>query len=162
MAEKVTEIKFKLGGKLLSYDLQKELEIDKTKLSDALLDQSSKFAFVAVAYEGYKALSEGLKIDLDILEAELYSAAKTLAERSGQKITEGGVEAQIKTNSRWISKQSELQEARRTLGLLQAAKEAFQQRKDMLISLSSLYRAELDHDLDSLKSEYREKLKSKS
>lgn len=153
-----TRLRFTLGASQVDYNLANEVSIDGDNLSTALLEQPSKFAWIAMCHQAYKAAAEASKTELDQMSARLYGAIRDSAS-PGEKLTEAAVDAKIKLTPKYIQAQQNLQELRKLEGQLSVAVEAFRHRKDMLISASALHRAELDMDLSRLKSDYVSQLK---
>ena len=151
-------LSFHLSGEAVSYDLVKEVGVDRDNIKDSLLEQPSKFAFIASAHAAYRGAVEAAKTELDQLDSSLYMTFRDQAAVRGEKVTERTLEALIQGNSKRQAALERLNQLKALEARLAVCVEAFRHRKDILISVTSIYRAELDMDLGRLKSEYRDSL----
>lgn len=163
MSEQVNpKLKFRLGDKVITYDLAQEVEIDSNRLNQALVEQATKFAFIATVHAGYRGAVEGAKMKLDLQSAKLDGIVRSEGVNNGEKMTEAIVTARIKQSKPYLDAQKDYEELAGTERQLAVAVEAFRQRKDMLIALSSNWRAELDQQLMSKRAAYKEALEGRS
>lgn len=149
-----------LSGKKYDLDLERDLEINSTKINSELAEQPSKYAWYGVLSEFARATSTELKQKLDTLWSELYLAVRKQAVEEGLKLTEETVSSMVRTDKRYQELEQQYLEAKKQEQLLLVARQAFEHRKDMLISLASNLRAEADLDLKVLKEKVSEKMKS--
>lgn len=149
-----------LIDKAYKMDLGKDLEINRADINTELSNQPAMFAWYATIAELAKAKTQQLKTDLELLEAELDQKLRRQwdADANG-KMTEASLQAAIKMTPAFQKAQAAYHEAVKNQGMLQVAKIAFEQRKDMLISLASNMRAEGDTQLSVNKQTVAEKLK---
>jgi hypothetical protein len=133
-------------------DMAKDLGIDKASINADLANQPAMFAWYATLSELAKDKVAKAKSHLEVTEAELDQRIRRDwdIDRNG-KMTEAGVSASIKLSPIYQKAESQLQEAQKTNGLLNVARQAFDQRKDMLISLAANMRAESDTEITVLK-----------
>lgn len=140
-------------------DLAKDLDLGLSvgDLNQAFCDQPAMYAFWATAAAQAKDLLDRketqVKRQEDYLRKNLVGIldedVRSQIEMDGGKATESRVERAIYAHPRYQAAQEELynlqdevMELRSQYSLLLAAKEAVNQRKDMLISLGAQYRAE--------------------
>lgn len=116
------------------------MHIDLDNLRDAQGDQAGKFAWYAVVAANAASKLESAKNRLEILKAEKGSEFRK--NPSAGKVTEGLVNEHVTTHPEVIEMEKEVVEARRQLGLVKAAEQAFIHRRDMLIQLGASERLE--------------------
>jgi len=133
--------------KVHKVDLELDLEIDKTKLNDELAGQPSMYAWYATLCEMSRNKVLYLKNALEIMEAELDQQIRRDWDSDEGKMTEAGVAAKIKLNKKHQALVDSYLDAQLSQGKLMVAKVSFEQRKDMLISISANMRGETDLEL---------------
>lgn len=138
-------------------DLASDLKINKTDLTESYIDQPAKFAWYAVLAAQARAHADFIKSKIDqkedyvkkVLKGKLDASVRKQLELDGEKITELKVENGISCHPEFISALEELHMLREdyigvneNASILETAKEALNQRKDMLISLGAHMRAD--------------------
>jgi hypothetical protein len=149
------KLKFSLGGKPVVYDLQKEVEIDGERLNSCIIEQPTKFAYIATVHAGYKGAAEGAKVKLDLVSSKMDALIRQAAAEGGEKITEAVVASRIKQSNKYLEAMQAYEELSNIERQLSVAVEAFRQRKDMLITLASNMRAEMDNQLSLKRESYQ-------
>lgn len=144
------QITVKLGDKIHELNLNADLEIDKTIMNKELAKQPALFAWYATLYEIAKDKTAHLKHKIETFEASLELEIRQMASPP-VKLTVDSIKAIIRDDKVHRRMAEELLHAKKSEGMLQVAKASFDQRKDMLISLSSNMRAEMDDDIKILK-----------
>ena len=143
------ELKFKVQlDKVHDIDLDADLDIDKTLINRELSQQPALFAWYAVLSELAKNNVLLAKNSLEMLEATIDQDIRRNwdSDRQG-KMTETGVQSNLRLNLKYQEMEKNYFNAKKMEGVLGVAKQAFEQRKDMLISIASNMRAESDIDL---------------
>ena len=102
------------------------------------------------------------KYELDMLYASIDHKARQAALASKVKLTEKMVENTVITDQEFQQAKREYLEAKKEFGVLQAGREAFIQRKEMLISLGANYRAEGNADPVLLQEKAKQKAAQKA
>lgn len=167
------ELQFQVQlDKLHALDLDKDLSVDRTKINDEMGEQPGMFAWYAVLSElarhkaktcrrQLKSKEGGLKT----LYAELSLKTRQSAVEQNIKTTEGSIDSVVRTLEPYkkAEREYDLEEQKcidveRDAALLYVAKEAFEERLDMLISIGANMRKEGDDDLKILKDKVREKI----
>lgn len=146
---KVLDIDITIGKVEYTNSLKEDLEINKDDLNTEFLNQSEKFAYYGTLSEMAKDKLARNKRELELLEARIDSEIRIQANNirtsdPKAKITEEAIKKGVVADTRYQDKVLEMLDASKMAGILQVAKEAFQQRKDMLVSLganSRLYAA---------------------
>lgn len=147
--------------KVHKFDLNVDLDIDKSDLNNELSHQPAQFAWYATLNEFAKSKVQTLKNELEILEAELdHKTRKTWDVDSQGKMTEAGVAAAIKLTASHQQKTELYLEAQKNQGILNVAKLAFEQRHGMLISIAANMRGEGDVELKVNKAKVAETIKN--
>jgi hypothetical protein len=144
MATTKPELSFNivLGDRKIPINLESALKIDVNNIDEELVEQPSHYAWYCAIYEYAAHYHQQLKTQGQKLEAELTEGIRYRAAASGTRITEKIMDAQLKSCPEWIEFQDLINEAQKNVNLARVAKDAFQQRRDMLVSLVSLVREE--------------------
>lgn len=145
--------------KSYTLNLDDDLNIDRAGINDALANQPALFAWYATLYEMARNNSAVLNSQIDAYQAELDQYYRMEATKEGIKITEGSIKAKIDSNENMCKLIDDYNNSKRQEGMLYAAKAAFEQRKDMLISIASNMRQEWDTELKINKDKVREVLR---
>ena len=153
----ILEIEVHTSKSHITVNLADDLEIKSTDIKSAYMEQPGKFAYWSTVALQAKFAYERKKQEVNrqeeylrkTLYGELDSVVRAQMEMDGEKITETKVASNICTNEQYLEEQAKLYELQDELIVLQgryqqldAAKEAMNQRKDMLISLGAQLRAE--------------------
>ena len=151
MKGEILKFSVKLGDGVVDMDLAGDLKFSSEDLNTAYIEQSAKFAYWAVLATQSKTLSDKKKWEVDryenylktTLEGELDNEVRITLTMEGEKITESKVESKIHTHPKYLEAvdklntlKTELIELQNQTNLLTIAKDAFVQRKDMIISLT--------------------------
>jgi len=141
-------------------DLNTDLDIDKGAIDKALSDQPSMFAWYAVLSEMAKAAALSAKNDLELTEAELDQQIRREwdTDKYG-KMTEAGIQSIMRMLTKHKRAVEAYHTAKKNEGIMAVAKQSFEQRKDMLISIASNMRAEMDVNLRINKQSVAEKIR---
>jgi len=142
------------------FDLNIDLDINRTDINTELSHQPAQFAWYATLNELARDKVQTLKNQLGILESELDFKIRRDWDTDSGKMTEAGVAAAIKLNLKHQQQTELYLEAMKNQGILNVAKLAFEQRKDMLISIAANMRGESDVDLRVNKEKVAETIKN--
>lgn len=155
--KEMLEIEVRTNNALVKANLADDLEIDTGDINKAYIEQPGKFAYWATVALQAKFVYERKKQEVNRQEeylkktmyGELDSIIRKQMEMDGEKITESKVVSNICINEAYLEEQQKLYELQDELLVLQeryhqldVAKEAMNQRKDMLISLGAQLRQE--------------------
>lgn len=141
----VFKIKLEKGEK--EFDLSKELKINENKLDVHLMRQPSKFARYATLTALAWARAKRAKYALEEYENKLDLDIRKKADEKEGKLTENQIKALVKTDSERMSLVNALIEAEEQAEIVQAAKQAFEERKDCLLSLAYSRRSKYEDEL---------------
>lgn len=115
---------------------KKDLAIDPANLNKAMIDQLGFFVhYSGMAIKARRALDEA-KNRLEIAEAALKSKVRQELTDAGGKFTEGQIDAQVKVNPAYRSAVAKVIELTEVKGYCDTVKEAFEQRKYLLLQLA--------------------------
>lgn len=141
------EIVIKLPSGVLKGNYFQDLKINPSALNSELQNQPARYAFWAMIVNLQRAFVERLKTELSEYEAQLYLYLRS--QKSGsEKMTEKVIEATIMLDTKRRKMADELLRQRLKLEHLVSILTAFQQRKDMLMTLSANLRRELEAESD--------------
>ena len=153
----ILEIEVHTNKSRTTVNLADDLDIKSTHINTAYMEQPGKFAYWSTVALQAKFACERKKQEVnrqeEYLKKTLYGELDNLIrknmEMDGEKITESKVASNICTNEQYLTAQAKLYELQDELLILQeryqqldAAREAMNQRKDMLISLGAQLRQE--------------------
>lgn len=148
MREKIPEILVKLEDKDYHTNHQEELKIARETIDQNMIEQASIYGWYGVLAAMMDDVVGNKKLDLAVLEAELYDKYKKEAlETPGAKVTEGAIDSKIKQDEKYIAAVLDLLTARKNKGIFDAITRAFEHRREMLINLGAKYRKEMDGDI---------------
>lgn len=131
--------------------LQDELHIDEADLNQEFVEQPARFAWWAVLAKLAEGRRDRLKVSLETEYAWLDKKIRQKKMDEGKKATEKSIEMEIKSDPGYQKLTAEFLQAKEQAGVLQVAASAFEQKKDMLISLGAKMRKELDGEISILK-----------
>ena len=139
---KLFEFTISINGIEYDNNLEEDLRVDRTDLDSAFATQHELFAKYATMHELAKDNLERTKRMLDILYAQIdrekrVAAKQEQAMNSKFKYTEKMCENEVITDPRYQEMHIKLLDAKKLVGVLGVGKEAFAQRKEMLISLGA-------------------------
>ena len=137
-------IDFSNGRSPIVLDMAEDLQIEENALAREYAEQALKFGYLAVVAEMARAKCDELDTELDLTKSQTYHRLKggDYQTLHGYKATEDGLKAAVKADEHVVALQSALNRARHDSGILYAFKNAFEQRKEMLISLGATQRQE--------------------
>lgn len=122
--------------------IEELLKVNEATLEKELLEHSAKYAWFAVLLAKAKKKYDLVKLQLDVLEAELGKEYREILGRTG-KVTEKAVEEAISRDPRWQEKREELLQAKEEVEVLGALVDAMAHKKDMLVSYCSLLKEQM-------------------
>lgn len=130
----------------LIQEFQERMVIDPTDINQCCIDQPAIMMEAVSGYEDALSEADAMKDSLAWAYANLDPQARNLLEAAG-KVTEGKVDACIRTFPEYIELQEVYHAAKENAGRWRAIVEAAKNRKDMLVTIASNYRAEGSSDV---------------
>lgn len=127
--------------------LKRDVNFDLTDLDNAIRQHAGLFVHYSDLSRRAKHQFEKMKITVDVLESRLYAIHKEAMIAAGSKPTEKAVEAAVASDPRWYAGKMKLVDAQAIANFANDAREAFSQRKDMLVQVSVDRRVEQQGEL---------------
>ena len=121
-----------------------EVEINDQDLNNEFKTQAAKFARYAEMEAQAKAKLMAAKLRLEVVDSEMSKKFREKFQSEGTKPTEKMIQSEVLVSKQYQVAHQALINATRDVDLARAAKEAFMQRKDMLIQLGSTRRLEME------------------
>ncbi len=116
--------------------LKRDVEFDLNDLDNAIRSHAALFVHYANLSRLARRQFERMKATAEILESKLYAVHREALLAAGGKATEATIDAAVKCDPRWFATQQKVIDSRAIYDLAGDAREAFAQRKDMLIQIS--------------------------
>lgn len=156
----VVEITVKMGSKEYNFNLHEQLDINKDDIDRELTEQPGKFAWFGVLAE--MAYNKSLRKEdaIEVAEAEADRKIRRRYAKKGEKPPEKQIEKMIRRDEKVRMAKREFFDAKRDASVLFVAKKAFEQRKDMLASVTVNLRKQGmpgDPELEEMKAELRKR-----
>lgn len=124
-----------------------EIAINPLDIDDAMLKNASLFAYYGHQAAKAEFQYDAMKTRQQKLEAILDSVYREEIAVAGKKVTEGSVDAAIKSDARWVKLNDKLAQARLIMNMGRVNKEAFMQRAELLRSIGATMRQERQGEL---------------
>jgi len=150
-------VSVRINGKIYELDYERELSCSEESINEDLKSQAPLFAWYAVMQELADEAAAEMKLALEITQARLGEKHRAALVAAGVKPTEAMVDAKVKLDEEYQSAVILRNDCDKNAGILRAIKEAFNHRKDCLISLASNMRCQSDPEIFIKKQEFREK-----
>jgi len=171
MSDENGEIVINFGDDVYRGNYVKDLEINEDNINSCLVSQPSLYVFWSKAASVARTIYDKAKFDLEKYEAQLYTYLKSEKENRGEKVTEKQLESLVKLDPRRQELFNTMLRARLQYDHLNAVREAFSIRTNMLMSLSANLREEWqtslsvysdDNDVSSGVKNLRKDIRAKS
>jgi hypothetical protein len=157
-------LEIRIGKRKRPLDLARELEISSevpAELNRQMTQQPAKYAWVAVLHALAVDHHEKERRRHKVLCANLDKKHRARREGANLKATEAIIAADIERDDEFEISMERVEKARLNKDLLMAAVTAFVQRKDMLVSVGSYVRQQMDSDITILKEKAKKTLKER-
>ena len=139
-----------------------DVEINEGDLNTEFKSQASKYASYANAEAYAKGKAMTAKLRLEVVDAEMTKKIRERLLTEGTKPTEKMIQSEVILSPEYQAAQQQLIDANRDADIARGAKEAFTQRRDMLIQLGSAKRQEVDQIGMGLREKAKEVLGTKA
>jgi hypothetical protein len=127
--------------------LKKDLAVNPNDLDDAVTSQAPMFVHYAQQAAYARRQWEKAKLAAEILESQLDATWRKKLADDNSKVTEAMVTNAIKSDPRYAAAQNQIIEARALFDIANDAREAYMQRKDMIVQVSVDRRREREGQL---------------
>ena len=121
-----------------------DIKIDEHNLSMEMAMQAANFLYVAEQAAKAEAVYDTTKLTMEQAVAELDMEVREKAATDGKKITEKLVEMEVERDQRCKDIKLRVIKAKAEMNMVKAKRDAWYQRKDMLIQLAIKERNEID------------------
>lgn len=139
---KVNAISITYNGENIKFNLFDEVQISMVSLDRELKNQPSYYGFLLLLHKKLSTRVEELKLERKKLWGELYLEAKTSTTQNGRPFTDDMSKAWVECHKEYVLASRKCIRARDEADLLFACVKAFEQRKDLMQTLSSNQRKE--------------------
>lgn len=138
-------------------NLGEDLKIDEAQIDEHLTKHPDLAGWYATIAAQAKAKVERIEFELDEFEYRLDLDIREEASKDSDiKLTEPRIKALVKTDSKRLAIVNRLLEAKEQMEIAVAARDAFNHRKDCLISLGLNMRARYDSEMNINKKRQKE------
>lgn len=127
--------------------LRKDVEISVIDLSEEMRLHPRMMVHYGYLASLARRQFDRMKVAMGVLEARLNHIHRERITEEGKKATEAGVEAAVKSDPRWWEGQQRLIDSRAIYDIADVAREAFMQRRDMMIQIAADLRNERKGEL---------------
>lgn len=136
-----------VSGNIHEYDLREELIINGHDLRTDLEDQPSKYMFWTGMLERVRANLEAAERELEYVVSELYEPIRERLEaRTGTKPTKAQIDSLVTQHPSYREHREKVDGAKYQASRLNYVVKAFEQRKDMLIQISTSERKQKEYE----------------
>lgn len=142
------------SGNREDLDLQEELLINKHDIEQELYLQPQKYVYYTALLEKVRSYLESAKLTEELIHAELYEPSReSIVSATGRNPTKDQIESAILRQDKYIDAREQVIILESTVKNLQYIVRAFEQRKDMLVQLSTheRKREEYERSLNQLR-----------
>lgn len=127
--------------------LKRDVAINITDLTSAMMDQSGLFAHYAQLCADAQRQMDRAKIAVELTEARVHHELTREAHDAGTKTTEAALSKALMRNGKMVKVKMQYADAKMIHALAKEALEAFKQRRDMLIQIGVNAREEMKGEL---------------
>lgn len=121
-------------GEVVEYYLRDLLKVNPQNYQQEFLEQPAKYVYWQAVLQNLKAHEEATERAADRAHADSYNKAYNYLKNNGvPRPTKDLVESAILQDEDYQSKLVEVEQAKESVGIINAIVKAFEQRKDMLI-----------------------------
>lgn len=135
------------SGNTFEYDMQEELMINRHDLRTELEEQSSKYMFWTGMLERVRANLEAAERELEYIVSQLYEPIRERLEtKMGKNPTKAQIDAMINQQEIYQNQKKKVEEVDYQSRRLAYIVKAFEQRKDMLVQISTAERKQKEYE----------------
>lgn len=134
---------FEFGDRAFTIE-SKDIKIDDSNLVFEFARQASRYAYVGFLVSLADSIVRTNKLMAKRTYSAAYQASRNIFEVQGRKATEKMVEHECVQDSNYMEAEDTLLESQRVLGILKAMEAAYKMRADMLVSLGTRQRVEME------------------
>lgn len=139
---KVLDIKIRFNGELVSFNLATELRVNPDIINDNLKTQPGYYGFCLLLHKKLLSRFEQLKMERDAVYGKIFLNAKATKNMNGRPYSDDAARAYTESHKKFKDISLQCIKAREDADIISAAVKGFEQRKDILQSISSNIRKE--------------------
>jgi hypothetical protein len=139
---KVLNIKVRYNGELITFNLASELRINPDIINENLKVQPGYYGFCLLLHKKLLSRFEQLKADRDAIYGSIFLNAKETKIMNGRPYSDDAAKAYTESHSRFKKITTECIKAREDADVILAAVKGFEQRMQILQSMSANIRNE--------------------
>ncbi|HJY22853.1 MAG TPA: hypothetical protein VJ279_08220 [Hanamia sp.] len=139
---KILDIKVVYNGEKIIFNLASELRVNPDSINDSLKIQPNHYGFCLLMHKKLLAVVERLKMERDATYGRLFIRAKETKVMNGRPFSDDTAKAWVESHSEFKKITRDCIKAREDADIIFAAVKGFEQRKDILQSISSNIRNE--------------------
>lgn len=137
------DINIKINNELIKFNLLEELEISPKNVNQEIMEQPSHFAFLSLAMVKAKTIMDKKRSKLEGIRNSIFTEYKDdIDKNTGRPYSNDLAEAYITEQDEYREALKEYQKSENEFLQIKTCVDAFQQRKDLLQSLSANIRQE--------------------
>ncbi len=137
-------ITLKLNGESIKIDLNEELSFSETRINKELHQQPAHYAYLSMLLVKFKKELSKSQVELEKVRGELFIEYKSdIDNETGRPYSNDLALAKVLLEEDFITAQERVIENEEKYGIVKAAVDAFNQRKDLIQSLSANLRKEI-------------------
>lgn len=134
---KVLNIKVRYGSELVHFNLATELRITEEKLNTQLKTQPGYYGFCLLLHKKLLSIFETKKMERKSVYGRLFLNAKENKTMNGRPYSDDSAKVYVESHKQFIAATTECIKAKDDADQLYACIRAFEQRKDLMQSISS-------------------------
>lgn len=130
------------GGKRFRFNIWEEVKITEANVESEIKGQASRYAFVFTLHKKLLAKFETKKHERKAAFGRLLSQAKSKVQKNGRPYTDDAAKGWVESHKEYVGLTRECIQIREQADVLLGCVRAFEQRKDLIQTLSSNLRKE--------------------
>ncbi len=128
-------------------DFQKDIELNEVQINEAVKRQASLFAYYAEQALNEERVLKKLQLSNKVFVSALERQFRDQAHAKNQKLTERQLDAMLYGNDAYVRQISDIIECQTRVDQLYIMVDAFKQKKDMIVTLATNVRKEMENGL---------------
>lgn len=126
------------GGESFKFNLFEELVVSEDKINEEIQDQASSYAYLAMLHTKLKRVAKDKKVEMEKFYAKKFVMYKTtIDDETNRPYPKDLAKEMAIKNSAYQETIQEYHQAEENAGVLEACVKSFEQRKDLIQTLSA-------------------------
>lgn len=138
----IFQVRIKYGKELVSFNLSRELKIDEDTIDHQLTTQPTHYGFCLLLHKKLLTLFEEAKVDRKRVYGRKLLYAKENKQMNGRPFSDDAAKAWVESHKEFVAASMKCIKLKDQADVLFSCIKAFEQRKDLLQSISSNRRSE--------------------